>query len=105
MKWIALLAPGRKGGTYQGFFAGFFSFGSIFAYLLIPMIGDAWLAVGLYPTRWDELLSVGDTIQASRDPYSARFRVVLYSTGLLDQGRMGAGVSSRTLLRIFDQPG
>ena len=38
MKWIALHAPGRKGGTYQGIFAGFFSFGSIFAYLLIPMI-------------------------------------------------------------------
>lgn len=38
MKWIALHAPGRKGGTYQGFFAGFFSFGSIFAYLLIPLI-------------------------------------------------------------------
>jgi MFS transporter, ACS family, D-galactonate transporter len=38
MKWIALHAPGRKGGIYQGFFAGFFSFGSIFAYLLIPII-------------------------------------------------------------------
>ena len=38
MTWIALHASGRKGGTYQGFFAGFFSFGSIFAYLLIPMI-------------------------------------------------------------------
>jgi MFS transporter, ACS family, hexuronate transporter len=38
MKWIALDAPGRKGGTYQGFFAEFFSIGSIFAYLLIPMI-------------------------------------------------------------------
>ena len=38
MKWIALHTPGRKGGTYQGFFAGFFSFGSIFAYLLIPLI-------------------------------------------------------------------
>jgi MFS family permease len=43
MKLIALHAPGGRVGTYQAFFAGSFSIGSILAYLLIPSIsGLGW---------------------------------------------------------------
>lgn len=43
MKLIALHAPGGRVGTYQAFFAGSFSIGSILAYLLIPLIsGIGW---------------------------------------------------------------
>lgn len=38
MKLIALHAPGGRVGTYQAFFAGSFSIGSILAYLLIPLV-------------------------------------------------------------------
>jgi MFS family permease len=56
MKLIALHAPGGRIGTYQAFFAGSFSIGSILAYLLIPAIsgfGWAWVyaatAIGCLP--------------------------------------------------------
>jgi nitrate/nitrite transporter NarK len=48
MKLIALHAPGGRVGTYQAFFAGSFSIGSILAYVLIPLISPAnWVWVYL----------------------------------------------------------
>jgi MFS family permease len=38
MKLVALYAPRGRIGTYQAFFGGFFSIGSIVAYLLIPFL-------------------------------------------------------------------
>jgi nitrate/nitrite transporter NarK len=50
MKMLALCAPGGRAGAYQAFFAGFFSLGSILAYLLIPLIVRAgWRWVFLTP--------------------------------------------------------
>jgi len=96
---------GEKRGNVSGFLRRILFFRIHFR--LPPNTDDSevWLAVALYPARWDEPLSVSDIIQVSTDPHSATFRVVLYKTSLLDQGRMGAGFSSRTLLWIFDQPG
>jgi nitrate/nitrite transporter NarK len=54
MKMIALHAPGGRAGTFQAFFGGFFSLGSIAAYLLMPnLVVDSWrwtyLTPGLLP--------------------------------------------------------
>ncbi|MBN2515150.1 MAG: MFS transporter [Deltaproteobacteria bacterium] len=48
MKLVALYAPGGRVGTYQAFFGGFFSIGSIVAYLLIPRllpVGWQWVYI------------------------------------------------------------
>jgi len=48
MKMVALYAPGGRIGTYQAFFGGFFSLGSIVSYLLIPNLaasGWQWIYV------------------------------------------------------------
>ncbi len=53
MKMIALHAPGGRTGSYQAFFAGFFSLGSILAYLAIPtLIRYAWNCSYLVPALW-----------------------------------------------------
>jgi cyanate permease len=50
LKLLAISAPGGRAGAYQAFFAGFFSLGSILAYLLIPIIVRAgWQWVFLTP--------------------------------------------------------
>lgn len=50
MKLIALSVPEQRIGTYQAFFGGFFSFGSILAYLCIPfLLSLGWQAVYLMP--------------------------------------------------------
>lgn len=50
LKLLAIWAPGGRAGAYQAFFAGFFSLGSILAYLLIPVIVRAgWQWVFLTP--------------------------------------------------------
>jgi nitrate/nitrite transporter NarK len=41
LKLAAVSAPGGQAGAYQAFFAGFFSLGSILAYLVLPMIIEA----------------------------------------------------------------
>ena len=49
MKMMAIAAP-KRAGAYQAFFAGFFSLGSILAYLLIPVIfRQGWQWVFLTP--------------------------------------------------------
>jgi predicted MFS family arabinose efflux permease len=51
MKLIVLYAPGGRVGTYQAFFAGSFSIGSILAYLVVPLIsGLGWKWVYLAAT-------------------------------------------------------
>jgi nitrate/nitrite transporter NarK len=50
MKLVALYAPGGRVGTYQAFFGGFFSIGSIVAYLLIPrLLPVGWQWVYIFP--------------------------------------------------------
>ena len=50
LKMLALAAPAGRAGAYQAFFAGFFSLGSILAFLLIPGIALAgWQWVYLTP--------------------------------------------------------
>lgn len=50
MKLVALYAPGGRIGTYQAFFGGFFSIGSIVAYLLIPhLLSVGWQWVYILP--------------------------------------------------------
>jgi len=50
MKLLAVCAPGGRAGAYQAFFGGFFSLGSIVAYLAIPIIVRAgWQWVFLVP--------------------------------------------------------
>jgi nitrate/nitrite transporter NarK len=50
MKLVALYAPGGRVGTYQAFFGGFFSIGSIGAYLLIPrLLPVGWQWVYIFP--------------------------------------------------------
>ncbi len=50
LKLLAIRAPGGRAGVYQAFFAGFFSLGSILAYVLIPVIIRAgWQWVFLTP--------------------------------------------------------
>ncbi len=50
MKMIAIYAPDGRVGTYQSFFAGFFSVGNIMSYLLIPkLIPFGWQWVYLVP--------------------------------------------------------
>ena len=50
MKLLAVCAPGGRAGAYQAFFAGFFSLGSILAYLGLPIIVRAgWQWVYLTP--------------------------------------------------------
>ena len=57
MKLLAISAPGGRAGAYQAFFAGFFSLGSILAYLLIPIIIRAgWQWVFLTPAILSLLL-------------------------------------------------
>ena len=48
MKMIVLHGPEGKGGAYQAFFAGSFSFGSILAYMIIPLLmrlGWYWIYI------------------------------------------------------------
>jgi len=48
MKLVALYAPGGRVGTYQAFFGGFFSIGSIGAFVLIPHLlcyGWQWIYI------------------------------------------------------------
>ena len=72
LKWIALLAPGKKGGTYQGFFAGFFCFGSIFAYLLVPrMVKSGWQWPYILPGAMS-LFLLAIRFQLRPTPVSAR---------------------------------
>ena len=52
MKLVALYAPGKRGGAYQGYYGGFFSIGNILAYLLLPQLVSfdwrwAYLTAGL----------------------------------------------------------
>ena len=50
VKLVALYAPGGRAGTYQAFFGGFFSIGSILAYLVIPETSVfGWQGVYLLP--------------------------------------------------------
>jgi MFS family permease len=50
MKFIALHAPDNRSGSYQAFFAGFFSIGSILAYLFVPWAAAAgWRMIYLAP--------------------------------------------------------
>ena len=50
LKMLAISAPEGRAGAYQAFFAGFFSLGSILAYLCIPVIARAgWQWVFLTP--------------------------------------------------------
>ena len=50
LKMLAIWAPGGRAGAFQAFFAGIFSFGSILAYLLLPVIIRAgWRWVFLIP--------------------------------------------------------
>jgi MFS family permease len=50
MKLVAIYAPGGKIGTYQAFFAGFFSIGSIISYLFIPCLVDSgWQWIYIMP--------------------------------------------------------
>jgi fucose permease len=52
MKMIALYAPAERAGVYQAFFGGSFSFGTIFSYLVIPLLVKAsW--------RWSYLVPGG----------------------------------------------
>ena len=52
MKMIALYAPTGRVGVYQSFVGGFFSFGTIFSYLVIPLLVNAsW--------RWSYLVPGG----------------------------------------------
>ncbi len=53
MKLIALSVPESRVGTYQAFFGGFFSIGSILAYVLIPRA----LSLGWQTVYWLPLLS------------------------------------------------
>jgi MFS family permease len=50
MKMIALYAPAGRVGVYQAFIGGFFAFGTIFAYLLIPRLANSlWQSAYLIP--------------------------------------------------------
>lgn len=50
MKMVALYAPQGRAGAFQSFFAGWFSIGSILAYLLIPaLVSHAWEWAYLLP--------------------------------------------------------
>jgi NNP family nitrate/nitrite transporter-like MFS transporter len=50
LKMLAIWAPGGRAGAFQAFFAGIFSFGSILAYLLLPVIIQVgWRWVFLIP--------------------------------------------------------
>jgi MFS family permease len=50
MKMVVLHGPEGKGGAYQAFFAGSFSFGSILAYLIIPSLaGWGWYWIYILP--------------------------------------------------------
>ena len=50
LKMLAIWAPGGRAGAFQAFFAGIFSFGSILAYLLLPVIIQiGWRWVFLIP--------------------------------------------------------
>lgn len=50
MKMVAVHGPEGKGSSYQAFFAGSFSFGSILAYLIIPSLARwGWYWVYLLP--------------------------------------------------------
>jgi len=50
MKLLAVHAPGGRAGAYQAFFGGFFSLGSISAYLAIPIVLRAgWRWIFLIP--------------------------------------------------------
>jgi MFS family permease len=50
LKLVALYAPRERTGTFQAFFGGFFSIGSILSYLLIPhLIGFGWRWAYLAP--------------------------------------------------------
>jgi len=50
MKLIAVYAPGGRIGTYQSFFAAFFSIGTILSYLLIPkLLPFGWQWIYLTP--------------------------------------------------------
>jgi fucose permease len=52
MKMIALYAQAGRVGVYQSFIGGFFSFGTIFSYLVIPLLASAsW--------RWSYLVPGG----------------------------------------------
>jgi MFS family permease len=50
MKLVALSVPENRIGTYQAFFGGFFSFGSILAYVCIPfLLSLGWQSVYIMP--------------------------------------------------------
>ena len=50
MKLVAIYAPRGRTGTFQAFFAGFFSIGSILAYIIIPrLISFGWQWIYLLP--------------------------------------------------------
>jgi len=50
MKLVALYAPGGRVGTYQAFFGGFFSIGSIIAFLCIPrLVSYGWQSIYILP--------------------------------------------------------
>jgi len=50
MKMVVVHGPEGKGGAYQAFFAGSFSFGSILAYLIIPLLARwGWYWIYILP--------------------------------------------------------
>lgn len=57
MKLISVHTPQGRTGTYQGFFAGLFSFGNILAYYLLPrLIVFQWRWIYLLPALFSLLL-------------------------------------------------
>jgi len=68
MKLVSLYAPQGRAGAFQAFFGGFFSLGSILAYLLIPvLVSSAWQWAYLLPgllglplILWLSLLSLNE---------------------------------------------
>jgi len=57
MKLAAVYAPAGKAGSYQAYFGGFFSFGSILSYLIIPhLMGVGWRFIYIMPAAISLLL-------------------------------------------------
>jgi nitrate/nitrite transporter NarK len=57
MKMATVYAPGGKAGFFQAFFGGFFSFGSIVSYLIIPrLMGAGWRYIYIMPAAVSLLL-------------------------------------------------
>jgi MFS family permease len=83
MKMIAVYAPDGRVGTYQSFFAGFFSVGNIMSYLLIPK---------LIPLGWQWVYLVPGTLSLSLLPLSL---------GLHMRPQSPASLSLISLPRIF----